>query len=285
PDTSTRWLISLLSTASSRKSTLPVLEAFSGSSLPVGSLIIGRRAKANGFWWNSEARFHFRPIHRSPRLVPLHVVFISGLSGTTPPAWGIAGTNSGRMSRSMRFTSTQEAKISARSAMPYPKVSGQLETSVKPWLSSKLTRYALIDHRLRGSTSPVGTFQRPVSPMKVVVAGRVWRSLGRCHGRHSQRQRGGDRYAIQHTHICLQLTHVPGPRDLPARPERPLFDDRIRRNGGCVGRLYQPSAAAAADLPSLTAGIARFIRRPLMRGPLLVGGPSTLARDLTLLLR
>src|SRR4051812_47533976 len=45
--------------------------------------------------------------------------------------------------------------------------------SEKPWLSSKFTRYALIDHFLRGSTSPVGTYHRPVSPMKVVVAGRV----------------------------------------------------------------------------------------------------------------
>src|SRR5207253_7926396 len=57
------------------------------------------------------------------------------------------------------------------------KVSGQLETSVKPWLSSKFTRYALIDHRLRGSTSPVGTYHSPVSPMNVVVAGRVSTSL------------------------------------------------------------------------------------------------------------
>src|SRR4051794_19991467 len=48
--------------------------------------------------------------------------------------------------------------------------------SENPWLSSKLTRYALIDHFLRGSTSPVGTYHRPVSPMNVVVAGRVWTS-------------------------------------------------------------------------------------------------------------
>ena len=30
-----------------------------------------------------------------------------------------------------------------------------------------------MDHFFRGSTSPVGMYQRPVSPMKVVVAGRV----------------------------------------------------------------------------------------------------------------
>src|SRR5690349_9917911 len=77
------------------------------------------------------------------------------------------------MSRSIRLTRIQEPKSSARSAMPIPNVSGQFDTSVKPWLLSKLTRYALIDHFLRGSTSPVGTYQRPVSPMKVVVAGRV----------------------------------------------------------------------------------------------------------------
>src|SRR5258706_12093980 len=80
------------------------------------------------------------------------------------------------MSRSRRLTSTHEAKISARSPTPTPNVKGQFETSVKPWLSSKLTRYALIDHFFRGSTSPVGTYQRPVSPMNVVVAGRVWTS-------------------------------------------------------------------------------------------------------------
>src|SRR5829696_5485371 len=77
------------------------------------------------------------------------------------------------MSRSMRFTSTHDPKISALSPTPTAKVSGQFDTSVKPWLLSKLTRYALIDHFLRGNTSPVGTYQRPVSPMKVVVAGRV----------------------------------------------------------------------------------------------------------------
>ena len=77
------------------------------------------------------------------------------------------------MSRSMRFTSTQDPKISARSPTPTPKVSGQFEMSLKPWLSSKFTRYALIDHFLRGSTSPVGTYHSPVSPMNVVVAGRV----------------------------------------------------------------------------------------------------------------
>src|SRR5438477_4792008 len=80
------------------------------------------------------------------------------------------------MSRSTRVTSTHEPKISARSATPKAKVKGQLEISLNPWLSSKLTRYALNDHFFAGSTSPVGTFQRPVSPMNVVVAGRVWTS-------------------------------------------------------------------------------------------------------------
>src|SRR6185436_1549882 len=105
--------------------------------------------------------------------LPLHVSFIRGLVGTAPPARGIDARNKGRMSRSMRLTRTQEPKISALSPTPYPKVTGQFETSENPWLSSKLTRYALIDHFFRGSTSPVGTYQRPVSPMNVVVAGRV----------------------------------------------------------------------------------------------------------------
>jgi hypothetical protein len=44
---------------------------------------------------------------------------------------------------------------------------------VKPWSRSKFTRYALSDHFLAGSTSPVGTNHNPVSPLIVVVAGRV----------------------------------------------------------------------------------------------------------------
>jgi hypothetical protein len=36
-----------------------------------------------------------------------------------------------------------------------------------------LTRYALIDHFFAGRTSAVGTYHSPVSPRKVVVAGRV----------------------------------------------------------------------------------------------------------------
>src|ERR1043165_5109969 len=90
-----------------------------------------------------------------------------------PPAPWMEEPNNGRISRSTRLTSPHEPKISARSATPMAKVTGQFETSVKPWLSSKLTRYALNDHFLRGRTSPVGTYHRPVSPMKVVVAGRV----------------------------------------------------------------------------------------------------------------
>src|SRR3954447_5416054 len=50
---------------------------------------------------------------------------------------------------------------------------GQFEMSLNPWLSSKLTRYALADHFRSGSTSPIGTFHNPVSPRNVVVAGRV----------------------------------------------------------------------------------------------------------------
>src|SRR5262245_8391940 len=98
---------------------------------------------------------------------------MSGFCGTVPPACGMLDRNNGRMSRSTRLTSTQDPKISARSPTPKAKVKGQFETSVNPWLSSKWTLYALIDHFLRGSTSPVGTYHRPVSPMNVVVAGRV----------------------------------------------------------------------------------------------------------------
>src|SRR5262245_9495865 len=80
------------------------------------------------------------------------------------------------MSRSTRVTSVQAPNTSAWSPRPKANVSGQFEMSLNPWLSSKFTRYALIDHFFRGSTSPVGTYHKPVSPMKVVVAGRVWTS-------------------------------------------------------------------------------------------------------------
>ena len=47
----------------------------------------------------------------------------------------------------------------------------------------------------------------------------------------------------------------------------------------------ETAAAAAADLPALAAGRSRFLGRPLVSRPLLMGGAPALARDLTLLLR
>src|SRR5262249_4707050 len=158
-------------TASNAKSSLPVPAPL--SFLAVGSLIIGRSAKAAGFCWNSDIRFHFAPTQMSPNWLPLHESAISGFCGTTPPAPGRLDTKSGRISRSTRDRTITDANTSARSARPVAKVIGQFETSEKPWLSSKLTRYALTEYFLRGSTSPVGTYHRPVSPMNVVVAGRV----------------------------------------------------------------------------------------------------------------
>src|SRR6185437_3367627 len=173
PETSTRSLTSLLAIASSAKSALPVLAPLSVS--PTGSFTIPRTANASGCCRHCELRFTFAPTQKSPRLLPLHPDRASGCCGTTPPNSdeAVPGRNSGRRSRSIRLTSTHDPKISARSFRPIPKVTGQFDTSLKPWLSSKFTRYALSDQRVAGSTSPVGTFHRPVSPMKVVVAGRV----------------------------------------------------------------------------------------------------------------
>src|SRR5215208_680404 len=49
--------------------------------------------------------------------------------------------------------------------------------------------------------------------------------------------------------------------------------------------VYEPSAAATADLPALAAGRSRFVGRPFVRGPLLMCRAAALARDLALLLR
>src|SRR5262249_17544321 len=153
------------------KSVLPVPAPPSLS--PVGSLIIGRIANATGFCCHCDIRFIFAPIQKSPSLLPLQPSFISGLVGTVPPACGTVERNSGRMSRSTRLTSVQAPNTSARSLRPKAKVTGHWEMSLKPWLSSKLTGYALTDHLRSGSTSAVGTLHRPVSPRNVVVAGRV----------------------------------------------------------------------------------------------------------------
>src|SRR5215212_6952244 len=83
------------------------------------------------------------------------------------------GTNNGRTSRSIRRTTVHAPNNSARSPSPTPTVTGQSDTSVNPWSRSKFTRYALSDHFFAGSTSPVGTNHSPVSPLNVVVAGRV----------------------------------------------------------------------------------------------------------------
>jgi hypothetical protein len=95
----------------------------------------------------------------------------------TPPATGSVGTNNGRTSRSIRRTSVKAPNSSARSPTPTPTVSGQSDTSVKPWSRSKFTRYALSDHFRAGKISPVGTNHNRVSPFTVVVAGRVSTSL------------------------------------------------------------------------------------------------------------
>src|SRR6476646_2864390 len=98
---------------------------------------------------------------------------MNGSSLTNPPATGAVETNSGRTSRSTRRTTVHAPKISARSATPNANVTGQYETSAKPCSRSAFTRYALSDHFCAGPPSPVGTNHNPVSPLTVVVAGRV----------------------------------------------------------------------------------------------------------------
>src|SRR4051812_25024720 len=73
----------------------------------------------------------------------------------------------------MRVSKRKDAKISARSWTPNANVPAKSPTLVYPWIQLVPRRYALADHLPFGSTSPVGTNHNPVSPKKVVVAGRV----------------------------------------------------------------------------------------------------------------
>src|SRR4249919_1341789 len=81
--------------------------------------------------------------------------------------------NSGYVSRSMRVSTRNDPKISARPPTPYPKVPAKSATLVYPCCQLVPRRYALVDHLPLASTSPVGTNHKPVSPRNVVVAGRV----------------------------------------------------------------------------------------------------------------
>src|SRR4030095_4215416 len=76
-------------------------------------------------------------------------------------------------SRSMRVSTRNEPKISARSLTPIAKVPAKSATLLYPWMKFVPPRYPLTDHLPFASTSPVGTYHNPVSPKNVVVAGRV----------------------------------------------------------------------------------------------------------------
>src|SRR5215470_19086898 len=73
----------------------------------------------------------------------------------------------------MRVSKRNEAKISARSLIPTATVPAKSPTFVYPWMKLVPRRYPLTDHLPPGRTSAVGTNHNPVSPKKVVVAGRV----------------------------------------------------------------------------------------------------------------
>jgi hypothetical protein len=61
--------------------------------------------------------------------------------------------------------------------MPTPNVAAKWAMSEYPCWSLKPARYPLTDHFPLGRMSAVGTNHRPVSPRKVVLAGRVSRAL------------------------------------------------------------------------------------------------------------
>src|SRR3954471_7948838 len=83
PANSTRWFMSLLTTASIARSILPVLAPLSLS--PVGSFAMKRSAAAAAFCCRSDMRFHLAPTQKSPMLLPLQAVRASGFCGTTAP--------------------------------------------------------------------------------------------------------------------------------------------------------------------------------------------------------
>src|SRR5262249_6672229 len=118
PDTSARSCTSLLTIASSAKSTLPVLAP--ELLLPVGSFSIGRIASDTFLRSNWLAKLIFAPSQKSPILLPLHDDAVSGLVGTTPPTLlkPDDDRNSGRMSRSIRLTTTNDPNTSARFRRP-----------------------------------------------------------------------------------------------------------------------------------------------------------------------
>src|SRR5215510_11376135 len=82
-------------------------------------------------------------------------------------------TKTGRTSRSMRVSTRNDPKISARFLMPTANVPAKSATFVYPWIQFVPRRYTLAENFPCGNTSAVGTNHRPVSPKKVVVAGRV----------------------------------------------------------------------------------------------------------------
>src|SRR5262245_2402509 len=225
----------------------------------------------------------------------------------------------GRASRPMRRTACTAPKISALPPRPAPHVIGQFETSVKPSVRSKFVRYRLKDQRLAGSTSPVGTNHSPVSPMAVVVAGRVAAGVvmsaaaGRCvpvgcapWGEVAAgcwlRLAGVDDVCADavapsiattattattiavdarfHIRTRLRLSRHLLPAELVAPIRHRCDFGRCRT----ARSLDQAPAAAAADLTTLAPRRARFLGRPLVGRPFLVGGATALARNFALLL-
>src|SRR5262245_57461398 len=81
--------------------------------------------------------------------------------------------NSGYVSRSIRVSNRKEPNTSARFPRPTANVPAKSPTLVYPCCQFVPRRYALTEKLPLGSTSPVGTYQIPVSPKNVVVAGLV----------------------------------------------------------------------------------------------------------------
>ena len=107
---------------------------------------------------------HFAPSQRSPTLLPLQPSRRERvLRHDRRRACGHARSREKRPDVAVDAVDDDEgSEISARSLHAEAERHRPVaRRRVKPWLSSKLTRYALTDHLRAGSTSAVGTFQRP----------------------------------------------------------------------------------------------------------------------------
>ena len=206
------------------------------------------------------------------------------------------------MSRSIRLTSTHDPKISARSFEPVAERHRPVRDVGEALVVVEVD--AIRAHRppLGGSTSPVGTYHSPVSPMNVVVAGRVCTSSDDVpDGRRARRLRSrcvcapaddsglqqllatarsttsGYCYAIPHTHMppCYgprrdERTRRPGLRLRQAarpsarRPPRPSASTSRPRPPRLICPPLRPAFRASSDVHSCAVPFWCAARPPLL---------------------